>query len=68
MSTAEPNRVDDTACEDRAPAWPVLLVAGSTTLLLGYLAGRVAYRCDLRDALRRVEESPEPIEISIWTL
>jgi hypothetical protein len=37
-------------------------------MVLGYVVGRVTYRRDLRAALRRIEESPEPITISIRTL
>jgi hypothetical protein len=37
-------------------------------VLLGYLAGRISSQRDLRAALRQIEESPEPIEITLRTL
>jgi len=58
---------EDTACDDSESVLPVVLATGSA-MLVGYLVGRVSYRNDLRAALRRIEESPEPITISIRTL
>jgi hypothetical protein len=57
---------DESARRDTTSVWPVLLATGS--VLLGYLVGRIGYRRDLRAALRRIEDSSEPIEISIRTL
>lgn len=53
-------------CDESASVWPVLLAAGS--VMLGYLVGRITYNRELRTVLRRIEESSEPIEISIRTL
>jgi hypothetical protein len=47
--------------------WPVLLATGSA-LFLGYFVGRVSFAKDVRAAMRRIEESPEPIEVSIRAL
>ena len=44
---------DEHACSDTASVWPLLLATGCR---------------DLRAALRQIEESSEPIEISIRTL
>ena len=57
---------DDNACDDTPSVWPLLLATGS--VLLGYLAGRISYQRDLRAALRQIEESAEPIEITLRTL
>ena len=57
---------DEVTCNDSASAWPVVVAAGS--VLLGYIVGRISYGRDLRAVLRRIEESSEPIEISIRTL
>ena len=66
MSTPTHEIEVEHACHGPAPVWPLLLVTGS--LLLGYLVGRVSYRRDLAAALRRIEESSEPVEITIGTL
>ena len=66
MSTSTNDVYDETACDEPSPVWPLLLAASS--VMLGYLVGRVSYNRDLRATLRRIEESPEPIEISIRTL
>jgi hypothetical protein len=58
---------DDTACDGSESVLPVVLATGSA-VLLGYIVGRITYRRDLRAALRRIEESPEPITISMRTL
>jgi len=58
---------EDTACDESESVLPVVLATGSA-VLLGYIAGRITYRRDLRAALRRIEDSPEPITISIRTL
>jgi hypothetical protein len=58
---------DDTACDDSESVLPVVLATGSA-VLLGYIVGRITYRSDVRAALRRIEQSPEPITISIRTL
>jgi len=57
---------DEIACDDTPSVWPLLLATGS--VLLGYLVGRVSYQRDLRAALRQIEESPEPIEITLQAL
>jgi hypothetical protein len=57
---------DEHACDATPSVWPLLLATGS--VLLGYLVGRVSYRRDLAAALRRIEESAEPVEITIRTL
>jgi hypothetical protein len=69
MSTATENDIpdSDSTCDDSAPVWPVLLASGSA-LLLGYVVGRISYSRDLRQALHRIDESPEPITVSIRTL
>lgn len=62
-----PNDIDDEiTCDDSASVWPVVVAAGS--VLVGYIVGRISYGRDLRTVLRRIEESSEPIEISIRTL
>ncbi len=43
------------------------LVTGST-LVIGYLVGRASYHHDVRATLRRIEDLPEPIDVSIRTL
>lgn len=58
---------DETPCDDSGSLWPMLLAAGST-LLVGYVAGRVSFAMDVRKAMRRIEESPEPIEILVRPL
>ena len=58
---------DDTPCDDPAPVWPMLLATGSA-LFVGYFVGRVSFAKDVRAAMRRIEESPEPIEVSIRAL
>jgi len=58
---------DDDPCNDSPPLWPMLIAMGSA-LALGYLMGRVTYSRDVRAAFRRIEASPEPIEICIPTL
>ena len=57
---------DQNTCSELSAVWTVLLAASS--VMLGYIAGRVTYNRELRAALRRIEESSEPIEISIRTL
>jgi hypothetical protein len=57
---------DETTCDEPSAVWPVLLAASS--VMLGYIAGRVSYNRDLRAALRRMEDSSEPTEITIRTL
>ena len=57
---------DEIACDDTPSVWPLLLATGS--VLLGYLAGRISCQRDLRSALRQIEESAEPIEITLRTL
>jgi len=57
---------EDHACSGTPSVWPLLLATGS--VLLGYLVGRVSYHRELRAALRRIEESPEPVEITLRTL
>ena len=57
---------EDHACSDTPSVWPLLLTTGS--VLLGYLVGRVSYHRELRAALRQIEESPEPVELTLRTL
>ena len=57
---------DDHTCDDTPSVWPLLLATGS--VLLGYLVGRISHQRDLRAALRQIEESPEPIEITLRAL
>ena len=56
---------DEYNCHD-SPLWTLLLTASS--VMLGYLVGRVTYNRDLRAVLRRIEESPEPVEFTIRTV
>ena len=65
MTTHTNDIGDEYPCNDSA-VWPVFIAASS--VVLGYLFGRISYRRDLQTALRQIEESPEPIEISIRTL
>ena len=57
---------DERTCADTPSVWPLLLATGS--VLLGDLAGRISSQRDMRAALRQIEESPEPIEITLRTL
>ena len=57
---------DERTCDDTPSVWPLLLATGS--VLLGYLVGRVSYHRDLRAAPRQIEESSEPIEITLQAL
>jgi hypothetical protein len=57
---------DDTPVPSESP-WLMLLATGSA-IVLGYFVGRVSYERDLDDAIRRIEESPEPVTVSIRTL
>jgi len=67
MATPTNNIDDDTSiCDEPSAVWPVLLATSS--VILGFIVGRVTYNRDLRAALRRIEESSEPVEISIRTL
>ena len=69
MSTSAINgRYDDEIpCEEPAAVWPLLLAAGSA-MMLGYFAGRISFAKEAREAIRRVEESPEPIEVFVRAL
>ncbi len=67
MPTPIHDLYEDTSCDEPASVLPVVL-ATSSAVLLGYIVGRITYRRDLRAALLRIEESPEPITISIRTL
>ena len=53
--------------EESGSLWPVLLTAGSA-LALGYFVGRISYQRDLDDAIRQLEESSEPLTVTIRTL
>jgi hypothetical protein len=57
----------DDVYDDSESMWSALLLGGSA-LFLGYLLGRISYSRDVQEAFRRIEESPEPIDISIRTL
>jgi hypothetical protein len=73
MSTPATNAIedsdgdDDVGCDDPMSGRSVLLATGSA-LPLGYLMGRVSYSRALQAGLRRIEESPEQIEVSIRSL
>lgn len=58
---------DNTTADDSESLAPILLAAGSA-LVLGYFAGRVSYQRDVQEALRRIEESPGPVEITLRAL
>jgi hypothetical protein len=65
--SAATNSIDDViTCDESTSLWPAMVTVGS--VLLGYLVGRISYGRDLRTPLRRIEQSSERIEISIWTL
>ena len=55
----------DTPCDESAPVGSALL---ATALFLGYFVGRVSLANPVREALRWIEESPEPIAVSIGVL
>jgi len=55
---------DDEPCEPTGYLLPVVAAAAGS-LVLGYLYGRDAFRKDLVRAVRRVEESPDPLEVRI---
>jgi hypothetical protein len=55
----------DEACDDGT--WPALIAAGSA-LFVGYFIGRATFSRDVRAALRQIEESAEPIEVTIRPL
>ena len=69
MSTPATNDTydDEAQCDDSALVWPMLLATGSA-LFLDYFVGRVSFAKDVREAMRRIEESSEPIELSIRAL
>jgi hypothetical protein len=58
---------DDTTTDDTESLVPILLAAGSA-LVLGYFAGRISYQRDVEEALHRIEESHDPIEITVRAL
>ncbi len=61
------HEIDDEHTGDDTPAvWPLLLATGS--VLLGYIVGRVSYDRDLRAAERLIEQSSEPIKITLRAL
>jgi hypothetical protein len=64
MSTEMDNDCENDSSES---VWSTLLLA-SSSLLLGYLMGRVSYSRDLREATRLANESPEPTNVVIRTL
>ena len=66
MTTPTHEIDDDNRCDDTPSVWPLLLATGS--VLFGYLAGRISYQRDVRAALRQIEESAEPIEITVRAL
>ena len=45
-----------------------MLLAAGSALFVGYFVGRVSFAKDVREAMRRVEESAEAIEVSVRTL
>jgi hypothetical protein len=61
------DRYDEIPCDGSASLWPMLLASGSA-LFLGYVVGRVSLAKQVREALRRIQESPEPIDVSIPVL
>ncbi|HEU4733448.1 MAG TPA: hypothetical protein VFT22_36395 [Kofleriaceae bacterium] len=65
MSTAMDN--DDCERNDSESVWPTLLLA-SSSLLLGYLMGRLSVRRDLREAARLTDESPDPVHVVLRTM
>jgi hypothetical protein len=66
-STTDDKYDDEIPHDDLASAWTMLLATGSA-LVLGYFAGRVSLARNVREALRRIEEAPEPVELSIRVL
>jgi hypothetical protein len=80
MSNQARSNVDeqDDTTNDSESLIPTLLVAGSALVLgyfagrasyqLGYDAGRVSYQRDIEEALRRIKESPDPLEITVRAL
>jgi len=56
--------LDDEPCEPSCYLLPVVAAAASS-LVLGYVYGRDAFRKDLVRAVRCMEQSPEPLEIHI---
>lgn len=68
---------DDTT-RDSGSLIPTLIAAGSALILgyfagrasyeLGYDAGRVSYQRDINEALRRLEESPDSLQITLRDL
>lgn len=71
MSTHSRTDVDADECDDNPrdseSPWLVLLATGSA-IVVGYFVGRISYERDLEKAIRQIEESPEPITVSIPTL
>jgi hypothetical protein len=57
----------DDATNHSTSIWPMLIAAGSA-LFVGYVCGRTSYYRDIQAALRKIEESPEPIEVTVQTL
>jgi hypothetical protein len=69
MPTHARSNDDDatTTTDDSESLVPILLAAGSA-LVLGYFAGRISYQRDLQEALHQIEESPDPVEITLRAL
>ena len=67
MQTPIHEDYEDTNCDDAESVLPVVL-ATTSAVLLGYLVGRISYGRDLRAVLQRIEDSPEPVTVSIRTL
>jgi hypothetical protein len=64
MSTEMDNDCESDSSES---IWSTLLLA-SSSLLLGYLVGRISYSRDLSEATRLASESSEPVNVVIRTL
>lgn len=57
----------DDDCDEPESVVPLLLATGSA-VVLGYLLGRVSYSRDLDSAIRRAQESPDPVTLYLRTL
>jgi hypothetical protein len=65
--TTDDDHEDDDTSDHSTSIWPMLIAAGSA-LFVGYVCGRTSYYRDIQAALREIDESPEPIEVTVRTL
>lgn len=67
VSARQDSSDDEPLCDDHG-CFSLSLLATGSALFLGYFVGRVSFAKDVREAVRRIEESPEPIEVFVRTM